>query len=149
MYKNKKILAIIPARGGSKGLPNKNIVDLNGKPLIGWTILQAKNSEAIDRCIVSTDSKEIYKISKDLGGDVPFIRPAELASDSTPMTSTLIHAMQSISEKYDVIVLLEPTSPLRKQNDIDRGIRMLIDNWDDFDTLVSVGEVHLENPEIT
>jgi CMP-N,N'-diacetyllegionaminic acid synthase len=148
MYKNKKIIAIIPARAGSKGLPDKNIIDLNGKPLISWTILQARDSDLIDRAIVTTDSKRIAFLSEKYGADVPFIRPDKLAEDTTPMIDTLEHALNSIEETYDVVVLLEPTSPLRKKSDIDRGIKKLIDGWDNFDSLVSLGKIHLENPEI-
>lgn len=149
MYKNKKILAVIPARAGSKGLPNKNIIDLDGKPLIAWTVAQANKSNLIDRTIVSTDSKEIARISKEYEADIPFIRPSDIACDDTPMFDTLFHALFSLDEDYDILVLLEPTSPLRKVGDIDRGIRILIDNWDEFDSLVSLGKIHLENPEIT
>ena len=116
--------------------------------MIGWTISQAKNSNLIDRCIVSTDSNEIYNISKSLGADIPFMRPEVIARDDTPMSEALVHALLKLEEKYDVIVLLEPTSPLRRYDDIDNGIKMLIDNWEDFDSIVSIGEIHLENPEI-
>ena len=145
MYKNKKSLAIIPARGGSKGLPGKNLKEMNGKPLIAWTIAQAEKSTLLDRAIVSTDSE---KIAKQWGGDVPFIRPSEIAQDSSAMIDALQHAIGEIDEEYDIIILLEPTSPLRNNTDIDRGIMLLVDNWNSHDSIVSLGEIQLENPEI-
>lgn len=148
MYKNKRSLAIIPARGGSKGLPGKNLKDMNGKPLIAWTIDQANKSILLDRSVVSTDSEEIADIARQWGGDVPFIRPGKLAQDDSAMIDALEHAIQSLDEEYDIIILLEPTSPLRDQRDIDRGIMLLVDNWDTHDAIVSLGEVQLENPEI-
>ena len=148
MYKNKRSLAIIPARGGSKGLPGKNLREMNGKPMIAWTIEQANNSELLDRAIVTTDSEEIAEVAAKWGGDVPFIRPSHLAQDDSAMIGALEHALQSVDEEYDIILLLEPTSPLRNSHDIDRGIMLLVDNWDTHDSIVSLGEVQLENPEI-
>lgn len=148
MYKNKKILGLIPARGGSKRLPGKNIKPLLGKPLIVWTIEQALKSKLIDRVIVSTDDEAIVNISKRAGAQVPFIRPKKLASDTALSIDVALHALdllQSQDDYYDYIALLEPTSPLRKRNDIDRGIEKLIDN-PAANNLVSLGEVHLEHP---
>lgn len=144
-------LAIIPARGGSKGLPRKNIRVLAGNPLIVWTIEQAKKSKYIDKVIVSTEDKEIAKISKKYGAEVPFLRPKELATDSSPTIDTIIHALNWFEEReeyFDIVVLLEPTSPLRKKDDLDNAIELFIKNIDKADSLVSVGEVHLENPYI-
>ena len=93
MYKNKKILAIIPARGGSKGLPRKNIKPLLGKPLIAWTIEQALASKYLDRVIVSTEDEEIAAISRKYCAEVPFLRPKELARDDSPTIDTLLHAL--------------------------------------------------------
>ena len=131
MYKNKTILGIIPARGGSKGLPGKNILDIAGKPLIVWTIERAINSKYLDRVIVSTDDSEIAEISKKYGAEVPFTRPEELAEDTTPMMDVIFHALDFFKSKnmaFDYIALFEPTSPLRKINDIDNAIKQLIDN---------------------
>ena len=146
-----KIIAIIPARGGSKGLPRKNIKPLLGKPLVTWTIEQATQSKYIDKVIVSTEDKEIAKISKKYGAEVPFLRPKELATDSSPTSDTIIQAIswfEKREEYFDIVVLLEPTSPLRKKDDLDNVIELFIKNIDKADSLVSVGELHLENPYI-
>ena len=125
MINNNKILAVITARAGSKRLPDKNILDLAGKPLIAWTIEPAKQSKFIDKIIVSTDSIKIKNISEKYGVEVPFIRPKELASDSASSISVLKHAILFYKNKFDYIVLLQPTSPLRKTLDIDNAIKML------------------------
>jgi len=148
MYRDKKILAVIPARAGSKGLPGKNIKTLNGKPLISWTIEQAKNSSIIDRAIVSSDSKSIIDVALSCGADVPFIRPSSISGDTAPMFDVLKHALDSLEEDYDVIVLLEPTSPLRKDSDIDNALVQLIDQYDEYDSTVSLGKIQLEHPGI-
>jgi CMP-N-acetylneuraminic acid synthetase len=142
MIKGKKILAIIPARGDSKRLPRKNIIDLNGKPLIAWSIEAGLNSKYVDRVIVSTDSKEIADISEKWGGDVPFIRPKELASDTATTPDTVIHALNHLEKHgyfFDYIILLQPTSPLRTAAHIDQSIELLIKN--DLDNVVGVAEV--------
>ena len=130
MYKGKNILGLIPARGGSKGLPRKNIKLLLGKPLIAWTIEQALASKYLDRVIVSTDDKEILDISKKYGAEVPFMRPKELAMDNVKGIDVVLHAIVSLKEddrrkQYDLIMLLQPTSPLRKSVDIDKAIEFL------------------------
>jgi CMP-N-acetylneuraminic acid synthetase len=152
LYQGKSILGIIPARGGSKGLPGKNIKPLLGKPLIAWTIEHAKASQYIDHVVVSTDDEEIAKISQEYHAEVPFLRPAELANDSAPMLDVIVHALNYFQENnrlFDIIVLLEPTSPLRKKGDVDKAIRLLIDHENTADSLVSVGEIHLESPYIS
>lgn len=151
MFKNKKIIAIIPARGGSKGLPGKNIKILLGKPLVAWTIEQAKKSRYIDRLIVSTDYKEIADIAKKYGAEVPFLRPGELARDNSPTIDVVLHAIRWFEQRgeyFDIVILLEPTSPLRKEKDIDRAIEFFFQDINKVDSLVSVGEVCLENPFI-
>lgn len=148
---DKKIIAIIPARGGSKGLPGKNIKPLLGKPLIAWTIEQARKSKYIDKLIVSTDDKKIAEISKMHGADVPFLRPKEFAKDNSPMSDAIMHVINRLEKKgefFDVVVLLEPTSPLRKENDIDDAIKLFIKNIRKADSLVSLGAVQLEKPHI-
>jgi N-acylneuraminate cytidylyltransferase len=122
MINGKTILAIIPARGGSKGIPHKNIKKLGGKPLIAWTIEEAKKSEYIDRLILSSEDEEIIKIAKEWGCDVPFVRPKELALDGTPGIEPIIHAINNLKEKYDYVVLLQPTSPFRGVEDINNCI---------------------------
>lgn len=112
---------------GSKRLPNKNILDLAGKPLIAWTIEAGKTSKYIDKLIVSTDSQEIANISKKYGAEVPFIRPEKLASDSASSISVIKHAIEFFEKNYDYILLLQPTSPLRTAKDIDSAIEMLND----------------------
>jgi len=132
LYKNKSILGIIPARGGSKGLPRKNIKLLLNKPLIAWTIEEAKKSKYLDRIIISTDDEEIAKISESFGAEVPFMRPQQLAQDSTPSYEVIKHCIEYFHQKmnvsYDYIALLEPTSPLRETSDIDNSIELLINN---------------------
>ena len=150
MYSGKNILAIIPARGGSKGLPQKNILELNGKPLIAWTIEKALQSKLIDKIFVSTDSKEIADIAEKFGIYIPFLRPKEFAQDNSPSSEAVIHSLENfgnMGERYDYLALLEPTSPLRKKNDIDLAIKKLLDN-EKVDSLVSIGEVHTEHPLI-
>jgi CMP-N-acetylneuraminic acid synthetase len=146
-----KTLAIITARGGSKGLPDKNIKLLLGKPLIAWTIESALKTKEIDKVIVSTDSKKIADISLSFGAEVPFIRPPELSCDSASSLDVLIHAVNfciAKNEHYDLIVLLEPTSPLRKKNDLSNAIKSFYSFFDKYEGIVSLGEVHLENPFI-
>jgi len=125
MLNDSKILGIIPARGGSKGLAGKNIRELCGKPLLVWTIRQALASQYLDDLIVSTDSQEIAEIAKQNGVEVPFLRPAELARDDSPSADAVIHVLDRLYQSgktYDYVALLEPTSPLRKRNDIDVAI---------------------------
>jgi CMP-N,N'-diacetyllegionaminic acid synthase len=122
MYADKSILAVIAARGGSKGLPRKNVLQLGGKPLIAWSIEAARGSIYIDRAIVSSDDQEIIAIARNWKGEVPFIRPAELAHDSSSIYDALLHALDSVEQAYDYVVLLQATSPLRRPNDIDACI---------------------------
>lgn len=119
MIENKSVLAVIPARGGSKGVPRKNIRQIAGKPLIAWTIEEAKKSSYIDRIILSSDDREIADIGVDWGCEVPFLRPSALAQDETPGIEPIIHILENLQDKYDYIVVLQPTSPLRRVEDID------------------------------
>lgn len=150
MYNNKRILAIIPARGGSKGLPEKNIKHLRGRPLIAYTIEQAKTSKYIDEIFVSTDNELIANTAKEFGISVPFLRPAELAKDTSSSMDVVEHVLSHFENRntfYDYIVLLEPTSPLRKKDDIDNAIQLAISN-ESADGIISLGEVHMEHPMI-
>lgn len=113
-----KILAIIPARSGSKGLPNKNILPLDGTPLISWTIQAAQLSKIFSKIIVSTDSEEICKIAIQWGAEVPFLRPEELSTDKSPIVDTIIYLLRCLDDDYDGVCLLQPTSPLRGANHI-------------------------------
>lgn len=126
MIREKRILAIIPARGGSKGVPRKNIRDLAGRPLIAWTIASARESKYLDRLIVSTEDEEIASIARQFGAEVPFMRPPELAQDGSSGIDPVIHALETLPEKYDYMVLLQPTSPFRNAEDIDQAIELCI-----------------------
>jgi N-acylneuraminate cytidylyltransferase len=123
------ILAVIPARGGSKGLPGKNIRPLAGLPLIAHSIKLAALCPQIERCIVSTDSEEIAAAARAHGGDVPFLRPAELATDQASTMPVLKHALETVeaalSKRYRGLVLLQPTSPVRLPEDVARAVAML------------------------
>lgn len=132
-----RCLAVIPARGGSKGVPGKNIRLLAGKPLIAWTIEAAKRSKYITTTIVSTDDEEISTVAIEYGAEVPFIRPAHLAEDDTPGVAPILHALEQCPD-YDYVVVLQPTSPLRTAEDIDGTIEKMFKNDGDF--CVSVAE---------
>ena len=123
MYKNKTFLAIIPARGGSKRLPRKNVLDLNGKPLIAYSIEAGLDSSYIDKVVVTSDDDEVLTISKKYGA-VTINRPNELASDIATTFDAIKHAVDNC-EKYDYIVLLQPTSPLRNEKHIDEAVELL------------------------
>lgn len=138
MYSNKKIIAIILARGGSKGVPKKNIKLLKGKPLIVYTIESALKSKYLDRVIVSTDNREIAEISKKNGAEV-IKRPKRLATNRAKVIDAVLHAIDILKkERYrlDIVVLLQPTSPLRDHKDIDETIKLFLVNKPEF--LVSV-----------
>ncbi|ELA3116368.1 cytidylyltransferase domain-containing protein [Vibrio vulnificus] len=123
-----KILAITPARGGSKRLPGKNIKNLNGKPLIQWTIDAALAVQEIARVMVTTDCDEIAEIAKQAGAEVPFIRPPELATDTSSSTDVIRHALdfyRAEGEEFDFVLLLQPTSPIRSADDIRHAIEQL------------------------
>jgi CMP-N,N'-diacetyllegionaminic acid synthase len=124
MIQGKTVLAIIPARGGSKGIPRKNIVSLAGKPLLAWSIEAAKKSKYIDRLILSSEDEEIINIASAWGCDIPFLRPIELARDETPMIEPILHALDTLKDDFFYIVLLQPTSPLRSFTDIDGCIEL-------------------------
>lgn len=130
MYKDLKVLAVIPARGGSKGIPQKNIKPLLGKPLISWSISAAQASGYIDRTIVSTDSEEIAEVSRRWGAEVPFLRPEALGRDETPDLPVFIHCLSHLAEQQgyqpDLIVHLRPTGPLRTAQEIDEAIELLV-----------------------
>jgi len=119
MINGKSVLALITARGGSKGLPGKNTLNLGGKPLLAWTIEAAKQSEYVDRLILSSEDEKIIKVAKDLGCEVPFVRPSHLSKDETTTIDVIAHALKALPETYNYLVLLQPTSPLRLANDID------------------------------
>jgi CMP-N,N'-diacetyllegionaminic acid synthase len=123
MLGDKKVLAIIPARGGSKGLPGKNLRTLGIKPLIAWTIESALANKLIDKTIVSTDCLKIAAVSKTFGAEVPFIRPDWLSTDQAETADVVLHALNSICEQFDVIVVLQPTSPFRNSVHIEAALK--------------------------
>lgn len=126
------VLAVIPARGGSKGLPAKNIRTFAGLPLIAHSIRLARLCPEVDRCIVSTDSEEIAAVAREHGGDVPFLRPAELAEDTTPMWPVLQHALREMEaldgRRFETVLLLQPTSPGRIPEDVAHAVATLESN---------------------
>jgi CMP-N,N'-diacetyllegionaminic acid synthase len=142
MYLNKKFLAVIPARSGSKGIPNKNIIKVKDKPLIFYTLSEAIKSAYLDKIIVSTDDPLIAEISRQCGADVPFLRPKELAQDNSKTIDVLLHAIDELKKNnfcFDYIVLLQPTQPLRKCFHINESIESIVSSG--AESLVSVSKV--------
>ena len=135
------VLGIIPARGGSKGLPRKNIRPLGGLPLLAHTLRCAEMSPIVDRVIVSTDDAEVAAVARAHGGDVPFVRPDELSRDDTPMMPVLQHALRAVEaqdgRRYASVLLLDPTSPARLPDDIARAVDMLAAAPADIDGIVA------------
>jgi CMP-N,N'-diacetyllegionaminic acid synthase len=144
--KKYRIIAIIPARGGSKRVPKKNIRMFNGKPLIAWTIKQAKDCRLIDRTIVSTDSEEISQIAKEHGAEIPCLRPKKFAADDTSDLPVYQHMLEWLQdhEGYipDIIVWLRPTAPLRTERDIEGSIGLLIETKADWVRSVCLVDQH-------
>lgn len=137
-----RVLAVITARGGSKGVPGKNLREVGGRPLITYTFDAARSSRRLDRVIVSTDDLAIAEIARSSGIEVPFIRPTDLATDDCPMLPVLQHAVEEMASRgfaADVVVLLQPTSPLRRAVHIDAAVDLL--GWSGADSVVSVVEV--------
>ena len=152
MYKDKKILGLIPARGGSKGLPRKNLIKLCGKPLLGWPIGTAKKSKYVDKIVVSTDDSEIAEKAIILGAEIPFIRPSKLATDTAKSSSVIEHAILFFKNKgeiFDYLLLLEPTSPLTEAQDVDRAIQILDEKRKIADSIVGVSRVEATHHEFT
>lgn len=151
MIGGNKVLGLIPARGGSKGLPGKNIRPMCGKPLIAWSIEKAKLSKYLDMVLVTTDCQETAGIAEQYGAHVPFLRPDELATDQSSTYDAIRHALEYLRveecQTFDYVVLLEPTSPLREDSDIDRMLERLSEMSAVFDSIISIGEVD-EHPSI-
>jgi CMP-N-acetylneuraminic acid synthetase len=144
-----RVLALIPARGGSKGLPGKNLRLLAGKPLLVWSVEQGLATPEIARVVVSTDDPKVAAVARDAGADVPFLRPTEISGDGSPTSDAVIHALDFLSaqgDEFDAVLLLEPTSPLRASGDLSGAIKLLSENWDRTDSVVSVGAIHTESP---
>jgi CMP-N-acetylneuraminic acid synthetase len=143
------ILGLIPARGGSRSIPGKNLVPLAGRPLLAYTCDAALRSKRLTRTILSTDDEEIVRVGKACGVQVPFRRPADLAADDTPMIEVVRHAVDWLADhegyRTDLVALLQPTSPLRRAEHIDAAVNLLLETG--ADTVVSVVEVpHQFNP---
>lgn len=149
MIDNHRVIAIVPARGGSKGLPGKNIKPFCGKPLIGWSIEAGRASRYIDEIMVTTDSEEVARVAREFGARVPFMRPAALAADTSTSIDVVKHALDfytdELGQRFDLIVLLEPTSPLRTAEDVDGALRMLLDR-PDAKAVVGVAKTESQNP---
>ena len=123
-----KVLGLIPARGASKGVPRKNIKDLCGKPLLAYTAESSLSATRLSRVVLSTEDEEIARVGLELGLDVPFLRPVDLAGDETPTYPVVLHALRElemIGDRFDAVCLLQPTNPLRKAADIDECIELL------------------------
>lgn len=138
MNKNNKIIAIIPARSGSKGLKDKNIKELKGKPLIAYTIEAAQNSNLFDTILVSTDSEKYAQISREYGAEVPFLRSNENSGDKAGSWDVVKEVLSKLDTKYNIVVLLQPTSPLRTAEDIVSAMNLFFEK--NADTLFSVCE---------
>lgn len=147
MARTEKVLAVIPARGGSKGMPDKNILPLHGKPLIAYSIESAKQSKLISRLIVSTDSHRIAEVAKSYGAEVPFMRPAELATDEALSADVVKHALKQMQSQlnieFEYALLLQPTTPFRSAHDIDSALQQLFESRSEsVVSIVSVGAHH-------
>jgi len=144
MDEQSNVIAVIPARGGSKGIPRKNVREIAGEPLIAYTIKAALGSKALSRTIVSTEHQEIAQVARECGAEI-VIRPAELATDFAPTEPVLEHAVKHLEEtegyRANVIVLLQPTSPLRDSQHIDEALEAFFKN--DYDSLLSVCPSHV------
>jgi N-acylneuraminate cytidylyltransferase/CMP-N,N'-diacetyllegionaminic acid synthase len=148
MIDSMRILGLIPARAGTKGLPQKNVMQLGHKPLIAWSIDEALRSKFIDSVVVTTENQNIADIAKYYGAEVPFKRPLSLALDDSPSIDVVLHALEqleSLHRQYDFVVLLEPTSPLREAGDIDLALIELVKS--NQTSLVSVCRSEAQHPK--
>lgn len=150
MFSGKKVLAIIPARGGSKGIPGKNVRVLYGKPLLAWPVDAALKSRYVDRVIVSTEDPAIASVATNAGAEVPFLRPGELATDTAKSTDVVLHALKFYKDRqetYDYVVFLEPTSPLTDAGDIDSALMLLSESRAKADSIVGISPVGGTHPD--
>lgn len=147
-----RILGLVPARGGSKRLPGKNLRPLAGKPLLAWTIEAALRCPALADVVVSTDAEAIAMVARQHGARVPFLRPPSLATDDSTSADVALQALDWLrrheGRSYDAVLLLEPTSPLRASGDLDGVAALLARRWDETDAVVTVGRVQLEQPAV-
>jgi CMP-N,N'-diacetyllegionaminic acid synthase len=149
MYRSNKVLAIIPARGGSKGLPNKNSKLLIDKPLIAWSIQHAQDSKYVDDIFVSTNSQEIADIAKRYKVEVPALRPQKLSGDTASSMDVILYTIDYLEQQgkaFDIVIMIEPTSPLREPEDIDNSVEMLI-NYKETESVVGICEVEGAHPD--
>lgn len=147
MDMKKNVLCVIPARIGSKGVPRKNLRDLNGKPLVYYAINAAKNCPLIDHVVVSTESEEVAAVAKSFGVEIPFLRPDELAQDSTPLFPVLLHALHyfdALGWRADIVISFQPTSPFTRSEDLEKGIKKMLDT--DCDSVASVCRIEQYHP---
>lgn len=150
MIDGKPVLAIVPARGGSKGLPGKNLRPLAGRPLVQWPVLAAVASAVVDHVIVSTDDPDIADAAALAGAEAPFIRPRELATDTAPSALVIRHGIDYLAARglhFAYVVMLEPTSPLTEPADIDAALRVLHSSRDRADAIVGIARVEATHPE--
>lgn len=149
MIETKKVLAIIPARAGSKGIPDKNIIELCGKPLIVHTIEASLKSKYLDKIVISTNSTKVMDVASEYDVEVPFKRPENLSDDASSSYAVIEHAIDFykniLKEEFDYIVMLEPTSPLRDEDDIDKAIEMLNEH-SSASALVGISKVEAQHP---
>lgn len=125
MIDGRSVLCVVPARGGSKGVPRKNLQPVGGRPLLDWTIRAARDASVSDRVIVSTDDPEIAAAARSSGAEVPFLRPGELATDEAATIDVVLHALDAMPP-HDIVIVLQPTSPLRTAADIDAACRRML-----------------------
>jgi len=150
MIEQNKVLAIVAARGGSKSFPRKNLHHLDGRPLVAWPVAAALGAALVSRVIISTDDESIAEAAKSVGADVPFMRPAHLASDTASSMEVVMHSLDTLEAQgnaYDYVVLLEPTSPLTESSDIDAALSKLHANRGKADAIVGICGVEATHPE--
>lgn len=149
MINGKSVLAVVPARAGSKGLPMKNVRMLHGKPLLAWPIEAASGSRYVDRIVMSTDDETYAELGRQAGAETPFMRPAALATDHAPSIGFILHAIDTLEasgSRFDYFVLLEPTSPLTEASDVDRALEQLLTRAADADAIVGVTSMGATHP---
>lgn len=139
-----RVLGVIPARGGSKGIPGKNLAPVAGRPLLAWTADAVHGASRLTRTVLSTDDPVIAEAGRALGLDVPFLRPAALAADDTPTLPVLLHALDALMEPYDAAFILQPTNPLRLSSDVDGAVDLLAQSG--ADSVVGYTEVGERHP---
>lgn len=148
----RRVLGLILARGGSKRLPGKNIRNLHGKPLVGWTAEAGVACNRFSKFVLSTDSQAIADAVTPWAVEVPFLRPSDLAEDLSSSEDAVLHALDFLRDvqglDFEIVMLLEPTSPLRASGDLSCVLALLEDRWEDVDAVVGVGRVQLEQPRV-